>query len=326
MATPEQAQNSRETRLWYWLLFESPLSTLRAKRCLSRWLGQGLSVSAALDRLPGGYQALGLTREEARQLDPPPSLPDVRALRWNAPHYPDGLRELPLKRRPALLFVRGNPGLLARPIVTFVPGQPNDEEMAMLREAMSVLLGEDLLLAALAGSVQAALLLEEMAYSDGEILLVPTAGLDRYQPSEMETRTLDAGRLVLATPLPPAMPANPKLEPLLQQILSAAAARRILGAAAGGYDAGEPPRPTLALTPAPPSGAASPHLQCTDNASDVLLWVQHPDQDLRRGPLASVQADETQASPLSPEQTLNLLEQGGDVPPALRARLTETEE
>ena len=76
----------------------------------------------------------------------------------------------------------------------------------------------------------------------------------------------------------------------------------------------------------PPVAPESPHLQFTDTASDVLLWVQNPDQDLRSGPLPSREREESSASPLTPKQTLNLLEQGGEVPPALRARLQETEE
>jgi hypothetical protein len=325
MTTYGQEDDQQETARWYWLLFESGLSTLQAKRHLHRWQQQEISVREVLDRLPDRHRDVGLTREEARRLKPPASPPTVRALRWNAPHYPDGLHDLPLKRRPALLFGEGNFELLARPIVTFLAERPNEDEMAMLREAMSVLLGENLLLAALANTVEAELLLEEMAYSDGEILLVPPSGMDAYEVTEMETSYIDAGRLVLATPLPPSIPANPELVPLLRQITSAASARRIVVSPAGGYDAGEPARPTLALTPTPPS-TTPPRVKATDNAADVLLWVQDPDQDLQSTPHPATAQDEAPGTPLSPEQTLTLLEQGGDVPPALRARLTNVQE
>ncbi len=318
-------REQRETARWYWLLFESSFSTLNAKRHLARWQEQGLSLNDVLDLLPDRRREVGLTRDEARQLRPPDSLPTVQALRWNSPHYPDGLHDLPLRRQPALLFARGDTALLTRPIVTFVPGNPNEETMAMLREVMGVLLGENLLLAALTNSVQAKLLLDEMTYSDGEIVLFATSGMDRYEPTGIETRYVDAGRLVLATPLPPAMTANPSLEPLLRQIASAASARRILSSASDGSDAGDPARPTRALT-RPPRPSASTHLQFTDNASDVLVWVQDPERDLNRDPLPTGEQDDTPATPLTPEQTLNLLEQGGNVPPALRARLTHSQD
>jgi hypothetical protein len=326
MTTPLQAPDERETTLWHWFVFEGPLSTLRAKRCLDRWQERGLSLIEVLNRLPDQCRDVGLTWEEARQLQPPRSPASVQALRWNSPHYPDGLRDLSLKRRPALLFTRGNVELLARPMITFVPGRPNEDELAMLREAVGALMGENLLLTALADTVQAALLIEEMAYSDGEIMIVPTSGLDNTEISAVETRYIEAGRLVLATPLPPTMAADPVLEPLLQQITSAAASRRILSTASDTYDAGTPPRPTLVLTPTPPPASESPRLQFTDNAADVLLWVQDPEQDLTGGPLPSAEPrDKPTGTPLSPEETLSLLEQGGDVPPALRARLTDTQ-
>lgn len=325
MTQPIQAHDRRETRLWYWFLFDSPFSTLHAKRCLARWQEKGLSLTDVLDQVPDRHRDFGIAREEARQLRPPKVRPAVQALRWNSPHYPDGLHDLPLKRRPALLFVRGETELLTRPIVTFVCGNPDEDGMAMLREAMGALLGEHLLLAALADSTPAKLLLEEMAYSDGEILLFPTSGMDCYEATQIETRYVDTGRLALATPLPPTMAASPGLKPLLQQIASAASARRILSTASEGYDAGEPPRPTLVLTPTPPS-STSPHLQFTDNAADVLLWVQEPDRDLSGARMPSNKQDDTEATPLTPEQTLSLLEQGGVVPPALRARLTESQD
>jgi uncharacterized protein YjiS (DUF1127 family) len=325
MTTYGQEDDQQKTARWYWLLFESGLSTLQAKRYLHRWQQQERSVTEVLDRLPDQHQDVGLTREEAQQLRPPASLPTVHALRWNAPHYPDGLRDLPLKRRPALLFGEGRFELLARPIVTFFAKRPNEDELAMLREAISVLLGENLLLAALANTVQAKLLLEEMAYSDGEILLVATSGMDTYEVTGIEASYIDAGRLVIATPLPPSIPANPKLKPLLQQIATAASARRILASPSGEYDAGDPPRPTLALMPDPPR-AKSPLVNATDNAADVLLWVQDPDQDLQSTPQPSTSQHEPLDTPMSPEQTLTLLEQSGDVPPALRARLTDVQE
>ena len=205
MAIQRPLKDEEETGLWYWFLFDSGLSTLRAKRCLDRWLGQGLSLKEVLDRLPDQHQHLGLTRDEARKLRPPASRPAIPALRWNSPHYPDGLRDLALKRRPALLFVRGHIDLLARPIVALVSGNPDEDEMTMLREVTSVLLGENLLLAALADSVQATLLLEEMTYSDGEALIMATSGLDQYETTAREARYLAEERLVLMTPLPPSM-------------------------------------------------------------------------------------------------------------------------
>jgi hypothetical protein len=211
-------------------------------------------------------------------------------------------------------------------MVAFVSGRSDEDEIAMLREAIGALMGENLLLTALVDSVQATLLIEEMAYSDGEVLLVPTSGLETYQAPGAVTRYVETGRLVLATPLPPTLGPSPDLEPLLQQITSTASSRRILSSDSDPYDAGTPPRPTLALTPAATHRSESSRVQVTDNAADVLLWVQDPDQDLQSGAFSpTVQRDETTEIPLSREETLSLLEQGGNVPPALRARLTDTQ-
>ncbi|NBD35472.1 MAG: hypothetical protein GVY30_05685, partial [Chloroflexi bacterium] len=69
----EEMEEKRDIALWYWFLFESNLSTQRAKTLLADWQKRDLSLEDVLARLPQEANSLGLTPQEARQLRPPAS-------------------------------------------------------------------------------------------------------------------------------------------------------------------------------------------------------------------------------------------------------------
>jgi hypothetical protein len=278
---------SPTTDLMGWFLFRSGLPPQRAKALLVAWRHQGVTLRQALDRLPAGAQGLGVTSTEAAQLALPPALPALPpALAWDDPHYPVGLADLPANRQPALLFYRGDSELLARPVVAFLPADetPAAEDEAgasqasdVMREVISLLLGEPILLGVYDGSEQHALLLEEMAYSEGEALVFARAGLDAREETEVERAMLAAERLLVVSPLPPDAAYQPAWDPVLRQVATAAAHSVILaGPPPGGLQdlGGERERkPTLVLSLAPPSRPAPPNVEVSSLPADVLLWI-----------------------------------------------------
>jgi len=236
-----------ETQLWAWFLFSAGFAPQRAKTLLSAWDQRGLTLRDVLQALPAQAAALGLTPEEAAKLRPPHELPEVAALRWNEPLYPLGLHQLPFKLRPALLFYTGELSLLMRPIIYLAPGPLDDETRELLQETVGILLGEKLLLAASRESPQAALLLEEMLASEGEALLFAKQGLAHLTLPAQEQALLQAERLLILSPLPPATPPNPAWDDVLQQVAVGAALRHVYSHATaldkveGNTNALEPP-------------------------------------------------------------------------------------
>lgn len=327
----EEMEEKRDIALWYWFLFESKISTQRAKTLLADWQKRDLILEDVLARLPQEAKLLGLTPQEARQLRPPASFssssaaPD--AVTWDEALYPNGLRDLPLSHRPALLFYRGARAPLQRPIL-YLPPAPLDADdeatQELLQETLSIVLGEEYLPAAFHGSEQATLLLDAMRANAGDILLFTYAGLENVELSKRERAYLADERLILATPLPPQTPANPAWEPILHQTAEAAAAR-CLGHDLAGIRRNEKlRRPTLLIRNEEPEGALPAHIHVAATATDVLLWLagasEAPDP-------ASAGADDLIAAPSepppTPEETLRILEASGDVPDAIKKRLLE---
>ena len=325
---------SRETQLWYWLLFRSELPTSRAKDLLDRWTEAGQTLSDVLRGLPRGAAQFGLKTEEARQLQPPNKLPDINAIRWDESRYPQGLQRLPLKLRPALLFVEGPEALLERQVVTLPPAPIAEAEREAAREALSLLLGESLLPAAVQGSDQAALLLVEMSHAEGDVLLMARAGLDQIERSEAARRLLANERLLLVSPLPPGTPPNPKWAAVLREVEAAMADRCLLTTArppVARFLSTHPEIPLLWLHTGVGKAQVPDHAEHAKEPATLLTWLAgeaQPEQSLQAQPAPSL-ADAARPlgeappdePPPTPEETLQILQKGGDVPPALRARL-----
>lgn len=309
-----------ETQLWQWLLSSGALAPQRAKALLEQWQARGLTLSQALARLPAQAPALGVSAEEARRLCPPAHLPEARAIRWDEASYPAGLRALPLRLRPALLYYRGDADLLHRPIVLLPSSALTAATRDMSIAAISLLLEEPVLLAAHQDSPQAELLLSELHSSQGEALLLLRAGLDRATLSEDMMEMVAAGRLLALTPLPPGAAADPALDPILAQLGWAAARWAILS------DVGAlPADPIPALPPTLLLGSAAslpPGVTAAEDPAEILLWL-----DSLASPAPPPAAWETDVDdfslgpPPTPDEVLRTLEKGGTVPEVLRRRL-----
>ncbi len=308
-AAPENAG------LWYWFLFESGLSTQRAKELLTQWQDEGERLEELLTLPPQAKAQHGLAPREIAQLEPPETLPEVTAVQWDAPLYPAGLRQLPLRLRPALLFTAGPAPLLARPLLYLPPLPLTEQEGELLQEAIGLLLGEGLLPATLAGSPQATVLLQELTHAEGEGLLFVRSGLERHPISPEAKALIENGRLLLVSPLPPTTPEHPDLAPVLAQVEGAAAKRCLLI----GTFLETPCPPAKSLHLVPPGTPPRPDLRQVEDPAEVLLWLSDLEPP-STGTLPEPQPG-VEAAPLSPEETLNILEQGGAVPRVLRERL-----
>ncbi len=316
-----------ETSLWAWFLFHAGFAPQRAKTLLDSWDQRDLTLRAVLEALPAQAAAFGLTPDEAAKLRPPRDLPDSAALRWNEPLYPLGLRQLPLKLRPALLFYAGEPGLLMRPIIYLAPGTLDAETQELLQETVSILLGENLLLAAFRDSLQATVLLDEMVASEGEVLLFAKQGLAQLTLPEREQMLLKDGRLLILSPLPPTAAANPAIDDVLQQVAAGAAMHTIYSSAP---EKTEPAVNALLLTAAPTT-RASQYLRVVANAAEAALWLTElppapvnaatPTPATTPTPAFDLTADPPTDPPTTPAEALRVLEKGGRVPEALKKRL-----
>lgn len=319
---------SDQAALWAWLLFESDLSAQRAKHLLLRWQREGHALTDVLARLPAGAASLGLTREEAAALRPPTSLPEVNAIPWDDAFYPAELQTLPAKLRPALLFFEGPEHLLMYPLLYLAPGTPDEAARELLREVVGMLLGEVLPIA-FRGSVEAAVLLEEMESSAGGALFVARQGLKEIAWTPQEQALLAAERLLVVTPLPPTAPANPAWDAFLYQVAQGMARRCIATDLATLPETGAPP--TLLLTPHAPTDTLPDHVTLARTPADALIWAGDHQPAPANYPTASAPhtsdadallvRDAPAEPPPTPEETLRVLEGGGRIPEALRERL-----
>ncbi len=330
----------RETQLWIWFLFGGHLPTQRAKALLTHWDNEGHTLAEVVARLPQEAQRLGLTPQEAQALHTRATPSETPAIRWNETLYPVGLRELPPKRRPALLFYLGDINLLTRPIVYLPAGPLSDEEKAITREAVSLLLGEHLLLATPRFGEQVDLVLGEMLDTEGEVLLFSREGITSLTLTPIEQAFLDteaAGateRLCILSPLPPNAEANPAWSSALTQVEIAAAQRCIIPSQKIFQILQSTVKPsewpsTLLIGDPPSDRQLPPQVQATQNPTDILPWLADalgsssrespalPSEDLAV-PLGTDYAPEP---PPPPEETLSILEKGGNVPEGLRSRL-----
>ncbi len=305
---------TEETALWAWLLFESGLGRAKAKALLDG-LGEG-GLRARLREVAADPLSWGLTRAEAARLRPPATLSSPPALRWDAPGYPATLRRLPLPKRPALIFCRGDAALWRGPLLLFTDAPFAGAEM--LAEAVSLLLGEGML-GAPWGSEAAAAIVAEMASSGGEAWLFVRQGLGALSLSPPVARLVESGRLLLLSFLPPAAPPNPRWQALLAETEAAAADMLIHG--------GEKPPAFVPLSGtrafwlhAGPPPAASPRgWEVLDAPASLLEGLPAPSAPAPR-PEGGTPEAEVEPS-LPPEEVLALLGKGGRVPEKLRRRL-----
>lgn len=310
-----------ETQLWAWFLFSAGIAPQRAKMLLSEWEQRDLTLRAVLDKLPAQAGALGLTPDEAAKLRPPSDLPDVTAVRWNEAHYPLGLRQLPFKMRPALLFYTGELSLLLRPIIYLTPGPLDDESQELFQETVGILLGENLLLAAFRESPQAVLLLEEMAASEGEVLLFAKQGLAQLVLPEQEQALLQAGRLLILSPLPPTASPNPAWDDVLQQVAAGAALRKVYSSATTLPTDPDAANSTLLLAASAPP-RTPPGIHIAGTAIEALMWLTElPAAPVNAPPSSSFTSEPLPGPSPTPAEALRILEKGGRVPEALKKRL-----
>lgn len=321
--------------LWSWFLFDSGLPAARAKDLLSTWQEKGHSLAEILPVAPERRGRLGLTGPEAARLTPPAALPPVAALTWSDAGYPQGLLALPLKVRPALLFYRGEPVLLQRPIILLAPGRLPPSEVDGLREVIALLLGGDLLLAAYEGSPQAGLLLEEMSYGHGDGLLFAGAGIDARTQGHAERALIEERRLLVLSPLPPRVPHRSAWDAVLIRVALATSDRAILTgnqALAPADVQGLQAIPTLALAAAPGDATVPTNVQVTATPADAVLWVESllpghgvaADEEIRDDTWSPDSLGMTEDDPgaiPSPDEILDTLRRGGVIPEALRRRL-----
>ncbi len=310
-----------ETKLWAWFLFGAGLAPQRAKTLLYEWEQRGLTLQAVLEKIPTQAKLLGLSAEETAKLHLPHELPEVTAVRWNEPLYPVGLHTLPLKLRPALLFYSGDPTLLMRPIVYLAPGILDAETQQLLQETIGILLGENLLLATFRGSPQATLLLEEMSVGEGEVLFFVKQGLAQLVLTAQEQTLLQAGRLLILSPLAPGALPNPALDDILQQVAVGAALRQVCSNTASLPTTPEVAANTLLLSAT--NRAPLPHgIHSVESAPEALMWLlESPTTPVGPSPSLSSASEPFPAPPPTPAEALRILEKGGRVPEVLRKRL-----
>jgi len=314
-----------ETQLWTWLLFGGQLPVQRAKALLARWDAEGRTLSEIFSQLPNNIASLELTPDEARTLhQPPATFSAPPALRWHEPLYPSGLQQLPEKLRPALLFYRGQLALLSQPIIYLPPAPLNDTEQEIAHEVASLLLDENILPAALHKSEQAAVLLEEMTYTEGKSLLFLRQGITTVTLSELESAFLDAGRLLIVSPLPPDASPNPAWDRALEAVEFAAAHRCILTTPGQLQTLPQQGRgDTLLIGEIPDeSQQQASSVQSKALPTDILLWLaaQTTAAPAPTAPPSPAPPSEPEP-PLRPEDVLRTLEKGGAVPDVLKARL-----
>lgn len=315
--------SSRETRLWYWLLFHSGLPAMRVKTILESWQQSANTLEAALAALPQSALAAGFNPEELPALQPPATLAAIHALRWNETLYPSSLLQLEVRWRPALLFYIGEPQLLSRPLLLFAPAPLDAQAAPMLEEALGQLIGDATFLpSAIRGTAQALALLNELMDSEGEGLLFVRQGLETLTLTAQEQQLLQQGRLLLISPLDKETPANPKWEAALVRV-EFHAARHVL------WISTTTPTPpftdarTLWLTPTLPATPSMPAMHITDESSELIPWLlaaaTTSSPPKTRAPLPAPAT----LPPLPPAETLRILERGGTVPEVLRRRLRE---
>ena len=337
MSTAASFSPHLESDLWRWLLFESGLSRRRAREIILQgaqsnalslfWqagpeiLAQQLALSP--DETPlfhkiyenwAAYEA----RFDAERRG------GLQTLRINEPGYPDTLiRFLPSERRPLLLFLRGETGLLEMPMLLPVAEAlpPEEDAVAWALDALAELAAEGalpLLIARAGFEAQAA-----RAFLDAGIpfVLVIPQGLTAYVPPLGLQRALDAGRAMLISPFqphwrPPTEGENPLLPHAVDFARSLAHALLALSSPVPAPVEGQPcfRYPGLA-----------DEGRCTEvyeDAESFFLRLAESATPHPAGVMVTASSPQPE-EPVDPVEILETLARGGDIPPALADRLRD---
>jgi len=337
MATePASTDPNLETDLWRWLLFESGLSRRRAREIIL----QGAQSNALSLFWQAGptilAQQLGLSPEETELLrNAQASWPQIQTrfqverdqglttLRINEGGYPTTLiRFLPAERRPLLLFARGEIGLLELPMALPVADTPPDEmEIAWMLETLADLTAEGALALFIARPGFEARGVKTFLEAGIPFSLVIPQGLTVYAPPANLQHALDADRALLVSPFqpewqPPATGENPMLPHALAFASAFAHALLVLTSPAPAPAAGQPcfRRPGVTATDHCPDEY--------DDAEGFFLRLAEAAAPIPPGVTTRPQPSPAEElPPLSPEEIIDTLAQGGHIPPALAARL-----
>ncbi len=333
-AHASHAPPSLETDLWRWLLFESGLSRTRARELiLSHAQSQALSLfwQAGPEAL---VQQLHLGEEEkAHFLQGVAQWPQYQArwaqertrglqtLRINEPGYPTTLsRHLDSTNRPLLLFVRGEMALLDLPmIMPLADGEPTASSEAWALETMLELIDEGALPLLVARAGFEARFVKALLAANAPFALTIPHGLASYHPPEGLQTALSEGRALLISPFKPDWP--PKQEdanPLMPHAIrfTRALAHAILAL-------------TPLKTPLFPQQPCFRNGSCQEAACDVYtgpeaFFLRLVESDLPAMP-TSAPAPPTSSveptTPLTPDDILAILAEGGHIPDALAARI-----
>ncbi len=328
-----------ETDIWRWLLFESEFSRRRAREIILQG-AQSNALSLFWKAGPDIFaQQLSLTADEFRIIrSAQAKWPQLVAkfkdererglitVRLNQPEYPPSLiRFLPAERRPLLLFLRGENTLLELPkILPVADTTPEAHTLMWMQEALIELATEGslpLLVARTGYDAQLAKVLLKMEMPFG--LAVPY-GLGAYTPPDRLKQAMEQGRVLLISPFQPEwhLLASVQHNPILSHAVDFA---RALADA------------WLVGTTSVPQHHKEQPCFCRDKCSDDKYCHQYKTAENcyrllveRTAPLPPGVTSELESGsgrelpPLTPEEILSTLSQGGRVPPALVARLKKS--
>ena len=333
-----------ETDIWRWLLFESGLSRRRAREII---LQSAQSNALALFWQAGPEilaQQLALTPEEAALFQQAlAQWPQIEArfekeraqglisIRLNQPEYPDTLIwYLPAERRPLLLFARGERALLDLPLVLPVAGTPPDEAaVAWVIEALSDLAVDGALPLLTARSGFEAQLARAFLDATMPFALVLPQGLGAYTPPAGLQQALDEDRVLLLSPFQPDwQPPTDGENPMLPHAIAFAEALADAWLALSGPVPGHPSQQPCFRRPEMPETADCSSVYEGGEALFQRLMetamAVPPGVSISAATPEPVSEPEPELAPLTPEEILSTLAQGGHIPPALAARLKKS--
>jgi len=324
-----------ETDLWRWLIFDSGLSRRRIKNLILQ-NAQSSALSLFWQAGPEVFaQQLGLDETETAAIKAAAGVwPELQArwdaerraglmtLRINEPGYPAPLtRHFPPEERPLLLFLRGEPGLVELPMILPVAEtSPEAEVEAWAMETLAELTEEGALALFMAQPGLHARLVQIFLDAAIPFALIIPQGLAAYEPPAGLRRALDEERVLLVSPFQPEWtPPVQGPNPLLPHAV--AFARALASALLALTPLPTPPFPDQPCF-APPDAAPMAYAEPYVGPEELFLRLAES-----TAPSTSHQtptsSPEPELDPITPEEILETLTQGGRVPPALAARLQQ---
>ena len=336
MSASVSANPHLETDIWHWLLFESGLNRRRAREIIlqsAQSNALALFWQAGIDILT---QQLALTPDETALVQQAlarwPQIEQgfeserqqgVDAIRINQADYPGSLvRNLPAERRPLLLFLRGEPALLDLPAVLPVAdAAPDERTVAWALDTLADLAAEGAVPLLLARSGFEAQLAKAFLDTGIPFTLVIPQGLAAYAPPAGLQAALTAGRVLLISPFQPrwqpAQNGNPMLPHAQAFGMALADALLLLSAPVPDHADSQP----CFRAPDVEACEKCPHGYTNIEQFFTILAEISADALVIRDEAPTVAPAEPELPPLTPEEILSTLAQGGRVPPALAERL-----